>query len=621
MSTASATSLESGPNGSAGGLAGDAGELIRGLTRVWRRRSPIEVEVSAGLKNDPRTGRPALVERILASRGLSDQAVAKGFLSPSLTQLHDPLLIPDLDRAAARILAALTAGEPIAIYGDYDVDGVTATAILYHTLRKIRPAASAEAIRTYVPHRLEEGYGLNAAALEQLGREGVKVVVSVDCGITAVEPAKAAVAAGVELIITDHHSPPATLEALPAAVAVVHPRRPDSAYPFEHLSGAGVAYKLAWRLATMACGSERVSAEMREHLIQMLAFAALGTVADVVPLVGENRVIARFGLARVKHSSVEGLRALVEASGLAGEDIDSEDAGFKLGPRLNACGRLGHAKEAVELFTTATGARAVEIAKQLSRLNDQRRKMEQETAAQAIEMAIAAGMTRESSRAIVLAHESWHPGVIGIVCSRLVERFHRPTILMQRHEGMCHGSGRSIEGYSLHAGLCACAGHLTTFGGHDMAAGLKLREEHLPAFAEAFGAHAAGQIAAEQMTAWLKYDAEATLDELTPAAVDAVQQLAPFGAGNPRPRLLARGLTIAGSPQVFGNGAKHLGVHVRGGPMRRMATLRLVGWNWAERAPDLFSGLVVDAVVSPKLSKWNGRVSVEPELEDLRVVR
>lgn len=582
------------------------------MTRRWQPRTPVEVSAGA-----------SLVQRVLTARGLTDPETSKAFLHPALTQLHDPSLIPDLDRAATRLLEALKSGEPIAIYGDYDVDGVTATAILYHTLLALSPGAS---VRTYVPHRLEEGYGLNEGAVRQLAAEGARVIVSVDCGITATLPARAAREAGADLIITDHHNPPAAIEDLPPAYAVVHPRRPDSAYPFHHLSGAGVAYKLAWRLATMHCGSSRVSASMRTLLIDLLAFAALGAVADVMPLVGENRVLARFGLARVKQSSFEGLRALVEASRLTGENIDSEHAGFALAPRLNACGRLGHARDAVELFTTATGPRAAEIAGTLSKMNDQRRRMEQKIAEEATRMALDAGMGRPERRAIVLAHEEWHPGVLGIVCSRLVERFHRPAILMQRQGEHCHGSGRSIEGYSLHAGLAACAAHLTQFGGHDMAAGVKLRAERLDAFAAALDEHARGAIGEELLTPALRYDTEASLDELTPGAVDELGMLAPFGTGNARPRVLLRGLALAQEPKVFGSDGKHVGLIVRG--TRRDAgalgggqmTMRLIAWKWAERAAGLTAGRTLDAIVSPKLSTWNGRSSVEPELEDLRLM-
>lgn len=582
----------------------------RGMTRVWVPRSPIEVGVAP-----PASNLEPLVARILEARGLTGGA--EDFLNPSLKQLHEPALMPGIDRAAERLLAGLRRGEPIAIYGDYDVDGVSATAILYHAMRAVEPRAD---VRTYVPHRVDEGYGLHDAALRQLAAEGVKLVVSVDCGVTAVGPARAAADAGLDLIITDHHNLPEGSEAgstgdLPAAYAIVHPRLPGSAYPFGDLCGAGVAFKLAWRLASQANGGGRVREDLKTLLIELLAFAALGAVADAVPLLGENRVIARFGLSRIKHSRIIGLRAIVEASGLAGNKVDSEHVGFVLGPRLNACGRMGHARDAVELFTTAGPERAADIARTLSGLNDERRATEIKIVEQAVEMAHAAGMTGPDRRAVVLAHPEWHTGVLGIACSRLVDRFHRPTILMQTHAGECRGSGRSIDGYSLHAGLARCAGLLTTFGGHDMAAGLHLPARDLEAFVEAFVRDAGERLAPEDLAGRVTVDCDARLEEMTAAAVARLEMMAPFGQGNPRPRVLVRGVRLAAAPQPLGKEGKHLALQLRQGA----TLLRSVAWNWGPSAARLARGVDVDVVVAPKLSSWNGSVRVEPELVDLRV--
>jgi single-stranded-DNA-specific exonuclease len=589
---------------------------LRGLTRLWNL--PIEVGIAATV-----AGLDPVVARVLAARGLADPGAAAAFLEPTLRQLHDPGLIPDLDRAAERTLAAVRAGERVVIYGDYDVDGVTATAILYHTILTICPTAD---LRTYVPHRIDEGYGLHSAAIAQLASEGAKIIVSVDCGITAKAPALVAKQCGVDLIITDHHNPPASLEDLPEAFAVVHPRRPDSAYPFGDLCGAGVAYKLAWRLATLHCGSDRVDGRLRMLLVELLAFAALGAIADVVPLIGENRVIARFGLQRIKHSSFVGLRALVQAAGLAGEDIDSERVGFILAPRLNACGRMGHAREAVELLTSAPPERAAQIATQLTCLNDERRATEQRIADEAATMAQDRGMTGPDRRAIVLASEGWHAGVVGIVCSRLVERFCRPTILLSRGEPgepvdgaagivQCHGSGRSIDGFNLYEALHACAPLLLSFGGHDMAAGLRLEASRLEEFTAAFTAYTNERIPAERLVHSLRIDADAEIAELTPRAVDGLGLLAPFGRGNPTVRLRLRGVQLVNRPEPLGREGKHLAFTVRQGP----AMLRLLAWSWGTRKETFAPGSALDVVITPKLNRWNGRVSVEPELLDLRV--
>lgn len=574
----------------------------RGWRSIWQPRSA------------PPASRQPLLERVFDARGVPAPE-RDNFLRPTLRHLHDPSLIPDLDRAAERLLRATDAREPIVIYGDYDVDGITATAILYHVLRHCRPDAD---IRAYVPHRLEEGYGLNADALRALAEEGARVVVSVDCGITAVEPARVAREAGIDLIITDHHNPPATLDALPDAYAVVHPRRPDSNYPFGELPGAGVAYKLAWRLATLCAGNERVDEPTRVLLLEMLGLASLGVIADVVPLVGENRVIVRHGLGRVRQTTIPGLRALIEACDLDGEDLVAEDVGFKMGPRLNACGRLGHAREAVELLTSATGARARTIAAELSTLNTRRRAIAEKIEAEAIEAAEAAGMTGNDRRAIVLAGEGWHPGVVGIVCSRLAERFHRPAVLLCREDdGACRGSGRSVEGYSLHAGLSACADLLTTFGGHDMAAGLALLVEHLDAFTDRLCAHAGEHIAEEDLCARTRYDCDASLAELTMPGVAELERLGPFGRDNPRTTLRVLNAQLVGPAQTMGREARHLRLTLR----QDDRAVRCVGWGMGDLADRLAHGTSVDAVLAPTLNTFQGQTRVQCELLDLRIAR
>jgi len=570
----------------------------------------------------------------MCARGLGSAAQATDFLNPRLTHLHDPSLLPGVDTAAARILTALHAGQRIVIYGDYDADGVSAAAILVHMCRALSPGAD---VSTYIPHRLDEGYGINAQAITELADAGAKVIVSVDCGITAVAPALVARARGVDLIITDHHEwavDGSGAASLPDAFTLVHPRLPGAdgspcAYPFGELCGAGVAYKLAWRMATMHSGGDRVGDDLRRTLLELLALASLGVIADVVPLVGENRVIARFGLERIKHSPLVGLRALVEASGLAGEKVDAFDVGFKLAPRLNAAGRMGHARDALELFTTTDPRRAAELADALSVQNLARQTVERAILESALEFAQRAGMTAPDRRAIVLADDGWHAGVVGIVCSRLVERFHRPTILLQRKmdgvngdggEAVCHGSARSVDGFDLHAALAACGEHLEKFGGHAMAAGLVVRESRLAGFVEAFTQRANDAIAPERLCARLVVDAEASMQELTTELVGRVEALAPFGRENPPVRIVVRNVAVAAPARTLGAHGKHLALTLAEGtgPSRRM--VRTVAWNWGERRDALRVGMRLDVVVEPKLSRYNGSVTVEPELKDAAVV-
>lgn len=583
---------------------GDSNQ-IRGLTRRWEPRSP---------GSDAQPGSGPLLDRVLAARGLTPTDTG-AYLQPSLLTMHDPSLIPDMDRAAARILEAVRKGERIVVYGDYDVDGVTASAILVHILRAIDPSAP---VSTYIPHRVDEGYGINPEAVTQLAGEGARVIVSVDCGITAAEPARTARSLGVDLIITDHHNPPATMDELPDAYAVVHPRRPDSRYPFGDLCGAGVAYKLAWRLSTMHAGSERVSPACRDTLIEMLGLAALGSIADMVPLIDENRVIVRHGLKQLARTRHAGLAALIHASGLDSDKVDCDAVGFRLAPRLNAVGRLGHAREALELLTDATGERAAQLAESLSGLNDERRTLERAIFEQACAMAEGAGMTGPDRRAIVLSHTDWHPGVVGIVCSRLVEKYARPVLLLQEcsQTGVCKGSGRSIDGFNLHAALDACADLLERYGGHDMAAGMACGRNRLEAFTERFMAHVEKHLEPDDMVHRVRYDAVATLAELTPRAVEQLESLSPFGQGNPRVRLLVRG-RLNGKPDTLGATGRHLALRLMNSDG---CAVRVLAWNWAEHASAIPPGAQVEAIVEPKLSRWNGTTRVEPVLADLRVV-
>ncbi len=565
----------------------------RGERGLWEPRGEIRADGS-------------LLERVLHARGLDK---ADGFLSPSLTDLHDPSLIPDLDEAAHRILDGLRRGERLVIYGDYDVDGTTACAILYHTLRAIEPAAE---VRSYLPHRLDEGYGLNADAIRTLAEQGTNLIVSVDCGITAIEEARLARTLGVDLIITDHHNPPASNDDLPEALCVVHPRRPGSRYPFGGLCGAGVAYKLAWRLCTLHCGSARIHPDLRRLLVDLLGLCALGTIADVVPLMDENRAIVRFGLTRIRSSPIEGLRALVVASRLDGESVSEEDVGFRLAPRMNACGRLGHAGQTLELLTTATGERAEQIARDLSRLNDERRRLERRILDEALARAKELEMDAPDSRSVLLAGD-WHPGVVGIVCSRLAETLCRPSILLCEDGDLLRGSGRSVPRFDLHDALLQCADLLEAFGGHDHAAGLSLRRDRLDELRERFGGICAAALAHREPIPTIVYDTNARAEELTLGAFEDLRRMAPFGSANPRPHLRIRDARLARDPRSFGRNGEHASLSIASGTNE----VRIVAWRWMQRLPDLHRGDRLDLIVTPAISTFRG-ARPEPELVDLR---
>ena len=555
-----------------------------------------------------------LIGQLLARRGAANAQAAQRFLEPQLTHLHDPKLLPNCTAAAKRIVDALRSDEPIAIFGDYDVDGVTATAILYHMLRTCRPDAK---IHRYIPHRIDEGYGINAGALADLCDRGAKLIISVDCGITAIEPAKVAAQRGVDLIVTDHHE---FGEPLPEAYAIVHPgltANGQTPYPFADLCGAGVAYKLAWQIARCWCNTERVPEVFRHLLVDLLSLAALGTVADVVPLVDENRSIVRHGLGRIKHTPFAGLNALIDASNLRDEKIDAVHVGFVLGPRLNACGRMGHAISACKLLTDAEGDEAMEIAKFLEGENNKRRRIEREIFVQASDMAKQRGYDKPDVRAIVLESPDWHPGVIGIVCSRLVEAFGRPTILLNTANGMAQGSGRSIDGFNLHDALTACADHLHTFGGHAMAAGMKIEPNKIVGFRDALVAYANSKLEPADLVPGLTLEAQVQVGQLTQKVVEQIEGMGPFGRGNEQPMLLIRGGKIADPPKTVGRESNHLVLSVE----QDGRCLRGIAWRRGPLADKLHTGQMVDLAIRPKLNKWNGRVRVEAEIIDLAIER
>ena len=594
-----------------------------------------------------------LVDRLLRARGVTDAEAAEHFLAPKLTHLHDPATLPGCIKAAQRLKKAVDEQQPIIIYGDYDVDGVTASAILYHTL-----TAAGASVNTYVPHRLEEGYGINAEAIrtlangfnsppsrEEQGRvanddaDATKqshqydsapspnpslqggelqrpLIVSVDCGITATEPAALAKDLGVDLIITDHHE--FDTDNLPEAYALVHPGLKEDQYPNRDLCGAGVAYKLAWQFALEYCGCEqggKLPDTYRKLLLDLLAFAALGTVADVMPLVGENRAITTFGLQRISHTTFEGLNALIDASNLRSEKIDSYHIGFVLGPRLNACGRMGHAKEAVELLTTAQGERAKELAEQLHHVNEDRKATERGIVDQAKQMVLDAGYDRDDTRAIVLAHEDWHPGVVGIVASRIVEQFCRPVVLLciDPATQTAKGSARSIDACNLHEAIQACNEHLTKFGGHAMAAGLSLPVANIDAFRDALVQQVNTVLKPEDLVQHVRIDSEVQLPDCTPDIFKLVQSLAPFGRGNPKPRLMLGRLTVDRAQRMGGQG-RHLSMQLREGNR----SIRAVAWSKGDLADQLPSGSVIDVVFQPAINEWRGNRTAELHVLDLQ---
>lgn len=555
-------------------------------------------------------GVSAVVARLLICRGLDDPARAREFLDPKLAQLRDPGDLPGVPAAVERIARAIAARERIVVYGDYDVDGMTATSLLVQCLRLLGADAG-----YYVPHRLDEGYGLNHEALRTLAAQGAKLVITVDCGIASAAEAATARAIGLDLIITDHHE---FGPVLPDAAAIVHPRLPGSAYPFAGLSGAGVAFKLAWALCQQASGAKKVGEPMRNFLLSAVGLAALGTVADMVPLIDENRVLVQHGLASLKERPGLGLAALMRLAELQQKPrLATDDLGFVLAPRLNAAGRLGQAQLAVELLITTAPERATALAEYLNELNNSRQSLERSIYLAALKQA-QQHFDAENDAALVLAERGWHPGVIGIVAGRLVDKFHRPVILVALDElgvkpGV--GSARGVPGFNLHEALAACTHHLLSHGGHAAAAGLKIEDGKLDDFRADFCQCVAEAIALEQRVAELAIDAEVSFAELTLSVLNQIERLAPFGQHNPRPLLCTSGVTLVGPPRRIGGGERHLSLKLAQGGV----ALRAVAFGGGEWADELAAAPgPLSVAFHPIINEFRGRRSVELQLADWR---
>ncbi len=546
-----------------------------------------------------------MVAQLLLNRGWTPSDSAGAFLSPRLRDLYPPDQLPGAQDAAELIARAVHEKTPIALYGDYDVDGITGVAILWHILRQ----AGAQ-VSFYVPHRIEEGYGVNLAAVRRLVDDGARMIITIDCGITAVEAAEELAKTGTQFIVTDHHTPHASL---PSASAIVHPGL-GSDYPNPDLSGSGVAYKLAWAVARTLSGTERVDPVYRDWLVELLPLAALGTIADVVPLRGENRIIARHGLEGLASSKLPGVNAVIESAGLQGRRISGYDVGFKIAPRINAAGRMGHARLAVELFTAADPARSREIALYLEDHNRSRQSTERKILEQAVDMVERSDLASHARRAIVLAGEGWHGGVIGIVAARIVGRYQRPAILVALSDGVGQGSGRSIRQFDLCTALASCEEHLLEYGGHAMAAGIRIAADRVESFTEAFVSVANNRLTGDDLVERLSIDVGVTLDELTLPTADSILNMGPFGQGNPRPKLATEWVTLANEPRLVGKQNNHLQASFR----ENGVLVKAIGFGLGSAIEDLKEHRRCRVAFEPIVNEFNGRRSVEMQILDLK---
>ena len=553
-------------------------------------------------------GVSALLARMLVLRGVSDPESARRFLSPDLAHLHDPFRMLSMDTAVGRIVQAIERREKILIYGDYDVDGAMAVVVLDAALKLV----GAEA-HHHIPHRMREGYGMRTEVVERARAEGFSVLISVDTGIRAFAVVDRARELGLDCIITDHHLPAnegSVAGTVPRALAVLNPKQPGCAYPDKDLCGTGVAFKLAQALLTSRA---ETSARVARLLPSFLKLVCIGTIADSVPLVGENRVIARLGLDALRRPVNPGLKALVEAAGLDGMPITSWDVGFRLAPRLNAAGRMESAQDVIDLFTRASPAEAQELALKLNRLNADRQDAERAILDE-IEERIERQPEDFAGSCLVVAGEGWHRGVIGIVASRLVDRFHRPALVISVESGAGHGSGRSIEKFHLLDALTACADVFDRFGGHRQAAGFGLPAERIGDLRRRMNEYAPRCLVPSDFVPEIHLDAEISLSDLTPETVQDLERLAPHGYGNPRPVFGCRKVRLQGRPRLLKE--KHLKMQVaEGGRVFTALAWRKASWLERLAGPDL----AFDVAFSPTQNTFQGETHTELELLDLNL--
>jgi single-stranded-DNA-specific exonuclease len=541
---------------------------------------------------------PPLLVQVLRNRGIMDSAAASDFLAGPVA-VDDPFLLKGMDRAVPRLQRAICRGEKIAVYGDFDADGVTATAVLVQVLSSLGAR-----VEPYIPDRVDEGYGLNLGALRKLYRRGVRLVVTVDCGVRSVKEVEQA-NRHLNLIVTDHHLPG---DRLPPATAIIDPKQPGCPYPFKGLSGVGLAYKLAQALLARPPASSQPVPDLQESLLDLVA---IGTVADLAPLLGENRSLVRCGLNALNEANRPGVAALMADAGLRKGEVDNSAIGFRLGPRLNAAGRLEHAMLAYDLLTKTDGLETKALAERLGELNRRRQQLTDETVAAAETQVLA---DDPEARLYLAASRDFKPGIVGLAASRLTEAYYRPSIVVELGEEESRGSCRSIPEFDITAALDECQDLLIRHGGHRAAAGFTVATANLPVLRDRLRAIAAEQLAGVELRPTLEIDAEVHLEEIGWPTRDLLSQLEPCGAGNPTPVLLSRDVEVR-DIKTMGADQKHLKLALRD---RRGATWDAIlfrGGHLRDQVPDR-----VDVAYCLQASEWNGEKSLQLEIQDLRPV-
>jgi len=610
--------VQSGPDGPAPGLG-----LRQRPRQRWTLAEP-HPEAAAALANAARL--PLVLAELLTARGVAQPAKAFAFLNPEPAHLHDPFLMLGMTAAVERLERAIALREPVLLYGDYDVDGTTAVVLLKTAIEMLGGTA-----RFHVPHRLREGYGLQSSVLEAAYAEGVRLVITVDTGMRAFAEAETARRLGLDLIVTDHHLPQAG-DAIPHALAVLNPNQPGCPYPEKSLCGAAIAMKLA-----QAVLERRDPARTRDKTLpSFLKMAAIATIADAVPLSGENRVIAALGMRELRKPVGAGLRALFAAAALdpAAKQLTGFDVAFRLAPRINAAGRMDVASEVIELFSTRDPARAAELAAKLERLNRERRDIEA-AALTAIESRLATDAELAADRLLVVEGDGWHRGVIGILASRAVERTAKPAIVVSIEDGVAHGSGRSVDGFQLLNAIESCADLFTRFGGHAFAVGFALPADALPELKRRLRLYANDHLPAREPERLLRIHAELPLDRITPVLVGWLRKLEPLGHGNPEPIFVARKARLLAAPRILKD--RHIRLELAQEQTRSLASsaaqdpvvsgsssaIRAVGWGLAARAAEigLAKGSLIDLAYRIRENDHPEFGGLEVEIAGIRLYR
>lgn len=573
--------------------------MVQARDSKWVLREPSDPEKVDRLATE--VGIDKVLADLLIKRGVETFAQARSFFRPSLDNLHDPFLMKDMDVAVERLHCAVVSGESILVYGDYDVDGTTAVALLYSFVRRFT-----DKVDFYIPDRYDEGYGVSFKGIDYAVESGAGLIVTLDCGIKAIDKVEYAASRGIDMIICDHHLPE---DSLPAAVAVLDPKREDCHYPFDDLSGCGVGFKL------VQAYSARYGVPF-ETLVPLLDLLVVSIASDLVTMVGENRILAHFGLRQLNENPCTGLQAMINLSSLEPGHVSIDDIVFKIGPRINAAGRMETGRLAVELLTSRSLSEAMQIGEKINESNNERKNIDREITQEALDM-VQTGNCLCNGSAMIVYNPEWNKGVVGIVASRLVEAYYKPTVVLTKSNGFVSGSARSISGFDLYGAIESCADLLENFGGHVYAAGLTLKEENLPEFARRMDEYISAKIETEMMTPVIEVDSKLNFARITPKFFRILKQFQPFGPGNHNPVFLTENVYDAGTGRKVGAGGVHMKLDLiqEDQPYHQISS---IAFNMAEHYDHIKEGNPFDICYSIVENYYRGNSSIQLRIKDLR---